>query len=58
VDRISRLALLNNAEEVAIRVLKDDEIITGFIGLRMTCSSYLEQPLYFTLSVVSIEVKV
>jgi hypothetical protein len=29
---------VDNAEEVAIGVLKDDEIIVWFIGLRMMCS--------------------
>jgi len=55
---MSRFAFVNNAEEVAVRVLEDDEIIIGLIGLRMTCSSYLEQPFYFTILVVRVEVKV
>ena len=52
------LAYVNNAEEVAIGVLKDEEIIIGFVGLGMTCSAKLKQPFHLTLLVVGIEVKV
>ena len=49
---------MNNAEEVAIGVLKNDKIITRVICLRMTFSSYPQKPFYFTLLVSCIEVKV
>ncbi len=54
----SRLALLDHAEEVAIRVFKHSEIITRLIRLTMTLSSQLEQPLHLTLSIASVQVKV
>jgi hypothetical protein len=55
---MSRLTLVNNAEEIAVRILKDDEIVIWFIGLEMTCSSYLEQPFHFIFLVVGVKVEV
>jgi hypothetical protein len=54
---ISRLARVNNEEEVAVRVLKDNETITWIIDLRVTCGPELEQPFHLTTLVVGIEVK-
>ena len=55
---MSRLAFVNNAEEVAVRILKDDEIVIWFIGLEVTCSSYLEEPFHFIFLVVGVKVEV
>jgi len=50
-------ASIDNAEEVAIGIFKDSEIVIGVVGLRMAYSSYLEQTLNLSISVVRIEVK-
>jgi len=55
---LSRIALTDNTEEVAVRVFKDDEIFIGFICPRVTHRSYLEEPFYFSVFVVRIDVEV
>jgi len=55
---MSRLAFVYDAEEVSVRILKNDEIVVWFIGLRVTCSSYLEQPFHFSFLVVGVKVGV
>jgi len=55
---ISGLAFVDHAEEVAVGVFKDSEIIIWVIRLTMTLSTQLKQPLHLTLSVAGIEVKV
>jgi hypothetical protein len=47
---------LDNAEQVAIWILQDYEIRTLSISPWVPPRTYLDQPLYLTLSVVSIEI--
>jgi hypothetical protein len=56
--RMSTVACVHNAEEVTVGVLKDYEIFTRFIGLRMPRGSYFEQRFNFPRLIVGIEVKV
>jgi hypothetical protein len=53
---LRRFVLLDNAEQVAIGILQDYEIRTLSISPWVPPRTYPDQPLYLTLSVVSIEI--
>ncbi|HZW55580.1 MAG TPA: hypothetical protein VFF30_04760 [Nitrososphaerales archaeon] len=56
--RDSVLALINDAEQVSVGILKDDEIIVRIISLRMELRSQAQEALYFSLLVIRVEIKV
>ena len=58
VQQQSAFVYGDHAEQVAIWILKDDEVIILFVGLRMAGSSQLKEPLHLTRLVFGVEVKV
>ena len=54
---MSRVHPVDDAEKVAIGVLKDYEVVVRFIALWVTFSAQLKQTLYFTCLVIGIEIE-